>query len=74
MVPECLIPHLRFLGDKVLLPGFDLGISPLFLDYPLDAVYVIVLDVVLIRRAAEVAHDPHKSRDTIKLSDLPALV
>lgn len=30
--------------------------------------------VVLIRRAAEVAYDPHKSRDTIKLSDLPDLV
>ncbi len=28
----------------------------------------------LIRRAAEVAHDPNKSRDTIKLSDLPVLV
>ncbi len=30
--------------------------------------------VVMIRRAAEVAHDPDKRRDTIKLSDLPDLV
>ena len=30
--------------------------------------------VVMIRRAAEVAHDPDKSRDRIKLSDLPDLV
>ena len=30
--------------------------------------------MVIIRRAAEVTHDPNKSRDTIKLSDLPALV
>lgn len=30
--------------------------------------------MVMIRRAAEVAHDSDKSRDTIKLSDLPDLV
>ena len=30
--------------------------------------------LVMVCRAAEVAHDPDKSRDTIKLSDLPDLV
>ena len=30
--------------------------------------------LVDMRRTAEVAHDPHKSRDTIKLSALPDLV